>query len=224
MTFLAARPRPILARQRFLLSSGACAALILMAAMMPIKTYAAESSSFDLPQGFVAVPDDERAAGGEWTGVETVTPSPGPFSDLSAIRLRRVNGAVDDVDAWLKARMTATVDTEAAGVDRLLDGPDSPFSGPAFDGLRATLPKMLRELDALGSLPLNACDGPKDGRNAAGPLRQLDCTFAVGPFRHFRVLRLQRSGDRWFYTEIRAMNELRLRELIAIADTFGPTL
>lgn len=198
--------------------------MILIAAMMPIKTDAAGSSAFDLPQGFVAVPDDERAAGGEWTGVETVTPPPGPFSDLSAIRLRRVNGAVDDDDAWLKARITATVDAEAAGVDTLLDSPDSPFAGPAFDGLRAMLPQMLRGLDELGSLPLNACDGPKDGRNAAGPLRQLDCTFAVGPFRQFRVLRLQRSGDRWYYTEIRAMNEKRLRELMAIADTFGPTL
>jgi hypothetical protein len=34
------------------------------------------------------------------------------------------------------------------------------------------------------------------------------------------VLRLQEAGGHWYYTEIRAMNERRLRHLIAIANSF----
>jgi hypothetical protein len=38
------------------------------------------------------------------------------------------------------------------------------------------------------------------------------------------VLRLQQVGTVWYYTEVRAMNERRFRQLIAIANSFRSTI
>lgn len=179
----------------------------------------AHAQAFDVPPGFVVVDEPEISPGGDWRGVVMVRPEPGPFSDLSTIRLREVTVEVDDPDEWLRDRMSADIGGEEAAKS-LLDSPDSPFGDPAFDKLRETLPQVFRQLDELSKLPLEFCEGPDAAYNAAGRLRELYCVYQAGPFRQFLILRLQEADGRWFYTEIRAMNEKRLRHLIAIANSF----
>lgn len=179
----------------------------------------AQGQVFDVPPGFQVLADTSESPAGEWRGVLTVQPEPGPFSELSAIRLREVVGPVDDADAWLRDRLSADV-ADRRDLTAALDSPDSPFEDPAFDGLREALPDMFDALDDLAKIPLEFCDGPYDVDTAAGPARELFCKYAVGPFRQFYVLRLQEADGRWYFTEIRAMNERRLRHLIAIANSF----
>jgi len=189
----------------------------------------AGAQEFQAPADFITIvepfgePFGEAGgeAGGE-PGLEylfTVRPANGAFATLSTIRLSRVGAPIGDPDAWLKGRLSADVDG-AGDVDDLLGGPDSPFSDPAFDGIRRALPEIFAGIQSLAELPLSFCDGPQTGYNASGAYRELACAFTLGPVRQFLVLRLQEEGGVTYFTEIRTMNERRLRQLLAVADTF----
>lgn len=174
---------------------------------------------FEIPEGFIVVEDLEVPRGAQWEPVLTVTPEPGSFSELSQVQLRRVTGDVDNPDEWLKSRMT--VDTVKPGdADELLNSPDSPFADPTFDALKEAIPHLFRGLEQLSKMPLSFCEGPQTAYNAAGELRELYCVYQVGPLRQYVTLRLQEAGGQWYFTQIRAMNEKRLRHLIAIANSF----
>jgi hypothetical protein len=192
-------------------------AMALVCASM-LGTLAA-AQHFDVPPGFIVAEDPETPSGGEWEPLLTVKPEPGSFSELSEIQLRRVTGRVSDPDAWLKGRMTVDI-ADASAAEALLNSPDSPFADPAFDALKEAIPHLFRGLEQLSRMPLNFCEGPQTAYNAAGELRELYCVYQVGPLRQYVTLRLQQADDRWYFTEIRAMNEKRLRHLIAIANSF----
>ncbi len=193
----------------------ACAALVLTAGP-------AAAAGFDVPEGFVSerVPEMDGEAG--WRDVLVVHPVDGLFAELSSVRLVELAEHVDDADAWLKSRLSGDFGDfgDPEGAEGLFASPDSPFADPAFDALRDALPKLLAGLRSLAELPLNFCDDPTTGYNASGAFRELHCVFAVGPVRQFLVLRLQEAGGRWFHTEIRTMNERRLRHFTAIANSF----
>ncbi len=198
----------------------ACAALV---AVLALNAAVSNAQSFDVPQGFVASPDGEPSTRGEWRPVLTVRPAEGSFSELSNISLRQVVGRVGDPDAWLRARLTADTPDETAA-EELVASPDSPFGDPAFDPLREVIPKLFAGVKELSRLPLSFCEGPNAGYNASGTLRELYCVYPVGPFRQYLALRLQQVDDRWYYTEVRAMNERRFRQLLAIANSFRATI
>ena len=185
------------------------------------ETVPARAQGFEVPEGFVEGDASQIARSADWQAFATVRPVEGPFSDLSEIVLARVGGPIADPDAWLARRLTAEV-AAPAEVEKLLDSPDSPFADPAFDALRRALPDLFAGLQKMGELPLEFCDAPTTGYNAAGAFRERYCTFAVGPLRKFVVLRLQQAGGDWYYTTITTMNERRLRHLIAIANSFEP--
>jgi hypothetical protein len=197
-----------------------CAALV---AVLALNAAVSNAQSFDVPQGFVASPDGQPSAGREWLPVVTVRPAEGSFSELSSISLREVVGPVGDPDTWLRARLTADTPDETAA-EELFASPDSPFGDPAFDALREAIPKLFAGVKELSRLPLSFCEGPNAGYNASGPLRELYCVYQVSPIRQYLVLRLQQVNGRWYYTEVRAMNERRFRQLLAIANSFRTTI
>ena len=195
------------------------AAPLFLTALLLLAAAPAAAQTFEVPEGFVVTAEADESSSGDWRGMVTVRPEEGAFSGLSSIRLREVVGPVDDADGWLKGRLTVDVVGDEQG-DNLLDSPDSPFSDPVFDALKEAIPKLFGGLRELSALPLEACEKPATAYNAAGELRELYCSYQVGPLRQYLVLRLQQAGGRWYYTEIRAMNERRLRHLIAIANSF----
>jgi hypothetical protein len=197
-----------------------CAALVMVVAL---DVAASNAQSFDVPQGFVASPEGEPSARGEWRPVLTVRPAEGSFSELSRISLGEVVGRVGDADTWLRARLTADTPDETAA-EELFASPDSPFGDPAFDPVREAIPKFFAGVRELSRLPLSFCEGPNAAYNASGPLRELYCVYQVGPIRQYLVLRLQQVDGRWYYTEVRAMNERRFRQLLAIANSFRTTI
>ena len=188
----------------------------------------AQAAWLDVPEGFVATQEsppavaDQPAATREWRSLMTVRPQPGPFSDLSEVNLRQVIGEVEEPDAWLERRVTAELVSQDAMED-VLESPDSPFADPMFDLVRNAIPQLYASIQELSKLPLRFCDGPVTAYNASGPLRELNCTYQLGPFRQYFIFRLQQVDGAWYYTEIRAMNEKRLRHLIAIANSFKPS-
>lgn len=196
------------------------AALAVVAAL---NATVANAQFFDVPRDFVASPEGEPSPRGEWRSIVTVRPADGSFSELSSISLREVVGAVGDADAWLRARLTVDTPDEAAAED-LLTSPDSPLADPAFDALREAVPKFFAGMKELSRLPLTFCEGPNPAYNATGPLRELYCVYQFGPFRQYLVLRLQAAQGRWYYTEVRAMNKRRFRQLLAIANSFRATM
>jgi hypothetical protein len=181
----------------------------------------AKAGWLDIPEGFVGSHEREPTATDEWRNLITVRPQPGPFSDLSEINLRQVIGHVEDPDAWLQRRVTAELVDEEV-IDEVLKSPDSPFADPVFDVVRNAIPQLFAGIQELSKLPLRFCDGPSTAYNASGRLRELACTYQLGPFRQYFVFRLQPVDGAWYYTQIRAMNEKRLRHLIAIANSFRP--
>lgn len=197
-----------------------CATLLVFSGS---GTLPAGAQSFDVPPGFVASTGGDPSAAGDWRPLLTVRPWEGSFSELSSISLREVTSDVRDPDAWLRARLTADTPDETEAED-LFSSPDSPLADPAFDPLREAIPKLFAGIKELSRLPLSFCEGPRAAYNAAGPLQELYCLYQVGPFRQYLALRLQQIGARWYYTEVRAMNERRFRQLLAIADSFRPTI
>ncbi len=180
-----------------------------------------QANWLDVPEGFVAEQDAQPEAGQEWRSLMTVRPQPGPFSDLSVVTLRQVIGPVEQPDAWLTRRVTAEMVGQEV-IEEVLESPDSPFADPLFDLIRDAIPQLYAGVQELSNLPLRFCEGPVTAYNASGPLRELNCTYPLGPFRQYLIFRLQQVEGVWYYTEIRAMNEKRLRHLIAIANSFKP--
>ena len=177
------------------------------------------AQQFDVPDGFVIEPEADTTTSEDWTPLTAVRPVEGPFSELSTISLRAVRGEVADPDAWLAARLTAQIGDPAA-VEEVFSSPDSPFSDPVFDALKKSLPDLFAGLQNLGRIPLHFCEEPTTGYNASGEFRELFCNYNFGPVRQFVVLRLQDSSKGWYFTEIKTMNERRLRHLVAIANSF----
>ena len=183
---------------------------------------AGAAQQFEVPDGFVIAPEADTATSEDWTSVTAVRPIEGSFSELSTISLRAVKGVVSDPEAWLTKRLTAQIGDPAA-VEEVFSSPDSPFSDPVFDALKKSLPELFAGLQNLGRIPLHFCEEPTIGYNASGEFRELFCNFNFGPVRQFVVLRLQDSGKGWYFTEIKTMNERRLRHLVAIANSFTVT-
>ncbi|NNE83993.1 MAG: hypothetical protein HKN28_08495 [Alphaproteobacteria bacterium] len=182
-------------------------------------TSGATAQQFDVPEGFVVAPEADTATSKDWTPITAIRPVEGPFSELSTISLRAVRGDVPDPEAWLAERLTAQIGDPAA-VEEVFSSPDSPFSDPVFDALKKSLPELFAGLQNLGRIPLHFCEEPTTGYNASGEFQELFCNYNFGPVRQFVVLRLQDSGKGWYFTEIKTMNERRLRHLVAIANSF----
>lgn len=198
---------------------------VLAAAAVFAAPGAARAQAFDVPEGFAAEIVRKSGLGADAVSVLRVRPEDGSFAGLSHVDLAPLPGAVADPDAWLRGRMTASLDAALPDPHTMLDGPDSPFADPAFDSLRATLGKWVEGVARLGDLPLEFCREPESGANRAGAFRQLRCALPLGPFRKHLALRLQEADGIWYYTRITAMNARRMDDLLAIADSFriGPS-
>ena len=201
----------------------ACTTRTAFALVTLFVSFAAAPSwaqGFDVPEGFAVTHADDLAVSPEWRPLMTVRPAAGEFAHLSAVHLRQVTGVVEHPDDWLRDRIALELGPMPDTEDDWLSGPDSPFSDPVFDVLRKAIPELFAMAQRLAEVPLEACDDPTTGHNASGSFRELYCMFAIGPIRQYTVLRLQSVDGLWYFTEIRTMNERRLRHLLAIANSF----
>ena len=102
-----------------------------------------------------------------------------------------------------------------AAIDELLNSPDSPVADSPMVG---QLESWRGTLHSVAGWPLTGCGAPES--RAGGERWQMDCEWQLGPFRQYLALRLiNRDGAR-YAVQVRAMNEHRLRNLVAIANSF----
>jgi hypothetical protein len=167
-----------------------------------------------VPEGYsLACAVEGNPAAGDWSLV--VQPAEGAFAPLSELTIRPVSEPVEDPADWLKRQLTVDMTQFDATLEGLLHGPDSPIAD-------ATIVDQLESwrglLHAAAGWPLAGCAEPESrpGDNSW----RMACKWEVGPFHQFLTLRLvDRDGER-YAVKIRAMNEHRMRHLVAIANSF----
>jgi hypothetical protein len=161
-----------------------------------------------VPEGYALTcsVEGDPAAGG-WNLL--VQPAEGTFAPLSELTIRPVEEPVADPAAWLEEQLTLDMSQFDATLNDLLHSPDSPVADTPIVGQLESWRGVLR---AAVGWPLAGCADPE---SVAGGE-----TWQLGPFKQLLALRLvDREGER-YAVKIRAMNEHRMRHLVAIANSF----
>jgi hypothetical protein len=167
-----------------------------------------------VPEGYALTcsVEGDPAAGG-WNLL--VQPAEGTFAPLSELTIRPVDEPVADPAAWLEEQLTLDMSQFDATLNDLLHSPDSPVADTPIVGQLESWRGVLR---AAAGWPLAGCADPESV--AGGETWQMECEWQLGPFKQLLALRLvDRDGER-YAVKIRAMNEHRMRHLVAIANSF----
>ena len=167
-----------------------------------------------LPDGYQLDCTWRSDAGGS-EGMAVVRPVEGAFAPLSELTIRPLEEPVDDPERWLREQLRIDMTGVEDAVSGLAESPDSPFAG---SGLDEHLESWLDLLDSLAGLPLEGCGEP--AARPAGDGWELTCEWPLGPLRQYLTLRLVERDGEQYAMRIRAMNEQRLRHLVAIANSF----
>lgn len=166
-----------------------------------------------VPDGYALTCSVEGSPADDWNLL--VHPTGGAFAPLSELSIRPVAEPIEDPAAWLKEQLTMDMSQFDAALDELLHGPDSPVTNTPIVGQLESWRGVLR---AAAGWPLAGCAEPE--RLAGGETWRVSCDWEVGPLRQDMELRLvERDGER-YAVKIRAMNEHRMRHLVAIANSF----
>jgi hypothetical protein len=167
-----------------------------------------------VPEGYALTcsVEGDPAAGG-WNLV--VQPAEGTFAPLSELTIRPVDEPVADPAAWLEEQLTLDMSQFDATLNELLHSPDSPVADTPIVGQLESWRGVLR---AAAGWPLAGCADPESV--AGGETWRMECEWQLGPVKQLLALRLvDRDGER-YAVKIRAMNEHRMRHLVAIANSF----
>jgi hypothetical protein len=166
-----------------------------------------------VPEGYALTCSVEGSPAGDWNLL--VHPTGGTFAPLSELSIHPVAEPIEDPAAWLKEQLTMDTSQFDAALDELLHSPDSPVADTSLVGQLESWRGVLR---AAAGWPLAGCAEPEAG--AGGDTWRMECQWEVGPLRQDMELRLvERDGER-YAVRIRAMNEHRMRHLVAIANSF----
>ncbi len=172
------------------------------------------------PCGLLFVPDGlqlrctvDHGVGDDWRLV--VRPEESLFDSLSELSIEPIEEPIEDPQAWLRGQLRVDLSGVENLVRQLAESDDSPFTE---DTLVAPLEAWLGMLAGLAEWPLQSCEEPAATPGSAAR-EELACEWRLGPFHQHLVLRLvERDGQR-YVVRVRAMNERRLRHLVAIANS-----
>ena len=170
------------------------------------------------PCGMLFVPDGlqlrctvDRGVEDDWRLV--VRPEESLFDALSELSVEPVEEPVEDPQAWLREQLRVDLSGLEDVVRELTESDDSPFTDEAVAPLEA----WLGMLAGLAEWPLQSCEEPSAG--GAIEESELACEWQLGPFhQHFLIRLVERDGQQ-YAVRVRAMNERRLRHLVAIANS-----
>jgi hypothetical protein len=167
-----------------------------------------------LPEGYQLDCTVQGSAAGSGP-MAVVRPVEGAFAPLSELTIRPLDEPVDDPEQWLREQLTIDLSGVEESLTGLAESPDSPFAGSSID---QHLESWLDLLGSLASLPLEGCGEPV--ARSGGDRWELVCEWPLGPLRQYLTLRLVERDGEQYAMRIRAMNEQRLRHLVAIANSF----
>ena len=154
------------------------------------------------------------------TGIITISPKENIFSKYTWLNLYKLKVNNLNYESWLLDRLYNEVHN-IIKVERLIRGPDSPIKDTLFDSARSSVPAIDDTLKKATLNPEWFCDSITKGFNTEGEYYQLYCMYPLGGFRFYLVLRLQNINNIYYYISASSLNNVRLRKVLEIADSFS---
>lgn len=167
-----------------------------------------------VPEGYQLRCTVERGIEDDWRLV--IRPESSPFAPLSELSIEPVEEPVADPQAWLRDQLRLDLGGLEHAVRELAESDDSPF---ADEAVAAPLEAWLGMFGTLAEWPLQSCEEPATAGGAPPEGAELACEWQLGPFHQHLVVRLVEREGQLYAVRVRAMNERRLRHLVAIANS-----
>lgn len=154
------------------------------------------------------------------TGVIKITPKNNIFGQYTWLNLYKLKIDKVNTEEWLYSRLHHEIHN-IIKVERLIRGPDSPLLDTLFDSARTAIPQIDSTIKKAAQNPKWFCENINNGFNKEGQYFQLYCLYPLGGFKFYLVLRLQKIGNIHYYICSSALNNIRLRKVLEIADSFS---
>ena len=193
--------------------------IILLLIFKIFPSHAESNESFDIPNDFkesTLVLDYNESI----TGVITIKPLDSSFSEYTWLKLYKILDKDLVFNEWLNDRLHYEIHN-IINVERLLRGPDSPILEARMNYSLTDAPSIDKTIKIATLNPELFCDELIEGFNKEGKYSQLYCSYPLGLFKFYLVLRLQKINDIYYYIGASALNHIRIRKVLEIANTFS---
>ncbi len=183
------------------------------------SSYAENIEAFDIPYDFkesALVLDYNESI----TGVITINPKDSYFSEYTWLKLYKIKEKELIINEWLHDRLGQEIHN-IINVERLLRGSDSPILEARMNYSLKDTPSIDKTIKIATINPELFCDDFIEGFNKEGKYSQLYCSYPLGLFKFYLVLRLQKINDIYYYIGASALNHIRIRKVLEIANTFS---
>ena len=183
------------------------------------SSYAENNEAFDIPYDFkesALVLDYNESI----TGVITINPKDSYFSEYTWLKLYKIKDKELIINEWLHDRLGQEIHN-IINVERLLRGSDSPILEARMNYSLKDTPSIDKTIKIATINPELFCDDFIEGFNKEGKYSQLYCSYPLGLFKFYLVLRLQKINDIYYYIGASALNHIRIRKVLEIANTFS---
>ena len=193
--------------------------IILLLVFKIFPSHAESNESFDIPNDFkesTLVLDYNESI----TGVIIIKPLDSSFSEYTWLKLYKILDKDLVFNEWLNDRLHYEIHN-IINVERLLRGPDSPILEARMNYSLTDAPSIDKTIKIATLNPELFCDELIEGFNKEGKYSQLYCSYPLGLFKFYLVLRLQKINDIYYYIGASALNHIRIRKVLEIANTFS---
>ncbi|MDB9972095.1 hypothetical protein OAE09_05505 [Alphaproteobacteria bacterium] len=193
--------------------------IILLLVFKIFPSHAESNESFDIPNDFkesTLVLDYNESI----TGVITIKPLDSSFSEYTWLKLYKILDKDLVFNEWLNDRLHYEIHN-IINVERLLRGPDSPILEARMNYSLTDAPSIDKTIKIATINPELFCDELIEGFNKEGKYSQLYCSYPLGLFKFYLVLRLQKINNIYYYIGASALNHIRIRKVLEIANTFS---
>jgi len=193
--------------------------IILLLVFKIFPSHAESNESFDIPNDFkesTLVLDYNESI----TGVITIKPKDSSFSEYTWLKLYKIKDKDLIINEWLHDRLGQEIHN-IINVERLLRGSDSPILEARMNYSLKDTPSIDKTIKIATINPELFCDDFIEGFNKEGKYSQLYCSYPLGLFKFYLVLRLQKINDIYYYIGASALNHIRIRKVLEIANTFS---
>tara|TARA_B100001059_G_scaffold221118_1_gene243768 strand:+ start:8141 stop:8773 length:633 start_codon:yes stop_codon:yes gene_type:complete len=183
------------------------------------SSYAENIEVFDIPYDFkesALVLDYNESI----TGVIKINPKDSFFSEYTWLKLYKIKDKELIINEWLHDRLSQEIHN-IINVERLLRGSDSPILEARMNYSLTDTPSIDKTIKIATINPELFCDDLVEGFNKEGKYSQLYCSYPLGLFKFYLVLRLQKINDIYYYIGTSALNHIRIRKVLEIANTFS---
>jgi len=193
--------------------------IILLLIFKIFLSNAESNEAFDIPNDFkesALVLDYNESI----TGVIAIKPIVNSFSEYTWLKLYKIKDKNLIFGEWLNDRLHYEIHN-IINVERLLRGPDSPILEARMNYSLTDAPSIDKTIKIATINPELFCDDLIEDFNKEGKYSQLYCSYPLGLFKFYLVLRIQKINDIYYYIGASALNHIRIRKVLEIANTFS---